>query len=323
METLPLVDKNSDDFKLLSRFINETWGSVGKDGTYPPFFPGPQPISIERKHITILNKKPYLACEKSDGTRIALVCVGWDSKRYCVAVNRAMDMRILKVSLPRAAYRGTILDTELVQTKSGKPHLMVYDGILISGTPIKHNNLTDRLEQTQQFVSSIMKLKSDKFVIKLKTFYPLDSMDQLIRAVKSNDFDYENDGLIFTPIQEPVRMGTHETLFKWKERDKNTIDFLVKERDDGTLGLYIQDRGELVFSNQIPSTRLENTPWADTLKNDVIVECQYQWETWPRWWMPVNIRTDKHHPNNRRTLYRTMVNIEENIQIQEFQNLKV
>jgi hypothetical protein len=148
-------------------------------------------------------------------------------------------------------------------------------------------------------------------------------MDQLIRAVKSNDFDYENDGLIFTPIQEPVRMGTHETLFKWKERDKNTIDFLVKERDDGTLGLYIQDRGELVFSNQIPSTRLENTPWADTLKNDVIVECQYQWETWPRWWMPVNIRTDKHHPNNRRTLYRTMVNIEENIQIQEFQNLKV
>ena len=251
--------------------------------------------------------------------RIALVCVGWDTKRYCVAVNRAMDMRILKLSLPKSAYKGTILDTELVQTKSGKPHLMVYDGILISGTSIRNNNLTDRLNQTQKFISGIMKLKSDKFVIKLKTFYSLDSMDELIHAVRSNTFDYENDGLIFTPINEPVRMGTHETLFKWKERDKNTIDFLVKNRDNGTMGLYIQDRGELVFSSQIPYTHLENTPWANKLHDDDIVECQYQWETWPRWWMPVNIRTDKHHPNNRRTLYRTMVNIEENIQIQEFQ----
>ena len=323
MRSLPLLDKKSDDFQVLSRFINETWGSVGRDGTYPPFFPGPQPISIERRHMTLLNNNKYLACEKSDGTRIALVCLGWANKRYCVAVNRSMNMRVLKLSLPKSAYKGTILDTELVDTKSGKPHLMVYDAVLISGTLVKNDNLTQRLEQTQRFVSGIMKLKSDTVVIKLKTFYPLDTMDKLIHDVRGNKFEYENDGLIFTPINEPVRMGTHETLFKWKERDKNTIDFLVKNRDDGTMGLYIQDRGELVFSSQIPYTHLENTPWANKLQDDDIVECQYQWETWPRWWKPVNIRTDKHHPNNRRTLFRTMVNIEENIQIQEFKNLKI
>jgi len=39
----------------------------------------------------------------------------------------------------------------------------------------------------------------------------------------------EMDGLIFTPINEPIRIGTHETMFKWKPRNKNTIDFLVKK----------------------------------------------------------------------------------------------
>ena len=41
-------------------FIHHVWGS--KD-----YFPGPQPISIERKHFPILKGAEYVVCEKTDG----------------------------------------------------------------------------------------------------------------------------------------------------------------------------------------------------------------------------------------------------------------
>ena len=40
------------------KFIHHVWGS--KD-----YFPGPQPISIERKHFPILKGAEYVVCENS------------------------------------------------------------------------------------------------------------------------------------------------------------------------------------------------------------------------------------------------------------------
>ena len=44
-------------------------------------------------------------------------------------------------------------------------------------------------------------------------------------------FDYETDGLIFTPAYEPAPSETFKTTwdksFKWKPPEFNTIDFLV------------------------------------------------------------------------------------------------
>jgi mRNA guanylyltransferase len=39
------------------------------------------------------------------------------------------------------------------------------------------------------------------------------------------------------------------------------------------------------------------------------------------WWKPIKVRTDKTHPNNRRTFYRTLVNIKEDIKMSEFNNI--
>ena len=49
-------------------------------------------------------------------------------------------------------------------------------------------------------------------------------MDEHLPNVKQ-----EVDGLVFTPINEPIRIGTHETMFKWKPQAKNTVDFLMKK----------------------------------------------------------------------------------------------
>jgi hypothetical protein len=127
------------------------------------------------------------------------------------------------------------------------------------------------------------------------------------------EFPYETDGIVLTPVNEPVRIGTHETLFKWKPRDENTIDFQMKWRGD-RWGMYVQEKGSLVFESELFPHDAPDFEIAE----DMIVECQYiHWDS-PRWWKPLNIRTDKTHPNNRRTFYRTMVNIAENIELKEF-----
>lgn len=305
---------NSQVYDQLKNFINESWGIVGKDGSYPPFFPGPQPISIERKHFPLLKKDDYFVCEKTDGTRIALVCLVVNSKKYTVTVDRAMRMTPVNFNMPRSAYDGTILDGEMVTTRNGKTHFMIYDGVVVGGATIKAMTLKNRIAKIDYFIKGIMRTDKDPFVIKMKTFYGLAGIKHLIMKLKHDDFPYANDGIVLTPIADPVRMGTHETLFKWKPREKNTVDFLVKLRADHTIGLYIQERGQLVFSSQYTPT----PAWAAAMKDNMIVECAYNLTEWPRRWEPLNVRTDKTHPNNRRTLSRTMVNIEEDIQLSEF-----
>ena len=81
-------------------------------------------------------------------------------------------------------------------------------------------------------------------------------------------------------------------------------------------GLYIQDKGLLYFESEL------DPHVCDWLQEDMIVECQYMTEDYPMWWKPIQPRTDKTFPNSRRTFYRTLVNIREDIQIREFYNIK-
>ena len=120
------------------KFIHHVWGS--KD-----YFPGPQPISIERKHFPVLRGAEYVVCEKTDGERHMMVATMFEGKPKCVFVNRAFDMFEVKINLNRKAYDGTILNGELYDNT-----LMVYDAILINGAPVGHLNLYERLAEAER-----------------------------------------------------------------------------------------------------------------------------------------------------------------------------
>jgi hypothetical protein len=120
-----------------------------------------------------------------------------------------------------------------------------------------------------------------------------------------NSFDYETDGLVFTPVNEPIRMGTHETMFKWKPHGRITIDFQLKNGSE----LFVQDRGVPYKEAML---HLHNR--RSDLPDGTIVECGYG----ELGWFVEKIRTDKTHANNRRTYFRTIINIRENIQLTEF-----
>jgi hypothetical protein len=298
--------------KYVIDFIHAQWGSKN-------YFPGPQPISIERKHFPILKGAEYVVCEKTDGERHMMVALTYEGKRKCLFVNRAFNMFEVPINLKKTAYDGTILDGELYGDT-----LMVYDAVLVAGQPVWNKNLNERLEASRGLMKSIIYMKSDKWRLKCKTFHEMRNfekfMDEYLPTVEQ-----KIDGLVFTPVNEPVRIGTHESMFKWKPLEKNTVDFLMKreksrEVPGATNGpmawrLYVQEKGKLYFESEIPQNRMEDEPW---FEDGAIVECMYvTWEE-PLWWKPLKRRTDKTHPNNRRTFYRTIVNIKENIQMKEF-----
>ncbi len=145
-----------------------------------------------------------------------------------------------------------------------------------------------------------MSLKNDAKKLKVKTFH-------LMCDFKSFLDDYlptvtqDIDGLIFTPINCPIKIGTHETMFKWKPKEKNTIDFQT-HLVNGEWRLYVQEKGELVFESIIPRDKMD-TSW---LRDKMIIECRYMIDDIPMWWMPIMERTDKTHPNNKLLLIVTL-----------------
>jgi hypothetical protein len=283
----------------LKQYIRQSWESDD-----PERFPGPQPVSIERRHFRLLKKQPYMVCEKTDGTRYMLACfVASDGNKVCAITDRAFKAFYLSLTIPRQ----TILDGELVETRDGKTLYMVYDAVQIGGRDVRHEPLTERLEQATKVVRGIIKSAKTTVEVRVKKMLPLEAIGCLPAL---DSFPYETDGIVFTPVLESVRIGTHETMFKWKPRDRITIDFSLQNwHTVNGWDLCVQDRGELYQEASLyPSSTLKDATVG------AIVECGYG----DRGWYPVKLRTDKTYPNNRRTYARTIVNIKENIQLNEF-----
>lgn len=289
--------------KTVINFFHRCWGvkDVGS------FFPGPQPISIERKHFGMLRSRRYAVCEKSDGVRYALVTTIFDGRKVTALVNRALHVKVVSLSMPPRASLGTVLEGELVGDQ-----FIVYDAVYVLGVDVKAMGLGDRLAHIHTCVSGIMRQSKDPFVVRVKNFYLLEHFREFVTEILPT-LSYKTDGFIFTPLDLPVRIGTHEEMFKWKPRDQNTIDFQAKwDQSRKRWNLFIQERGTLFYETDTTS---EDVP----LTEDCIVECQFM----ERYWKPIHIRTDKKHPNNRRTFYNTLKNISENIQIEEFFQISV
>lgn len=273
----------------LCAFIANAW-SV----TDPARFPGPQPVSIERRHFPLLKRQPYLVCEKTDGVRHLLA----STDDGVFLVNRAFACEKVNVRVAK----DTLLDGELVKTKGGKTLFMVYDAVRVKGEDLTHKPLTERLDAARKVVKAIIKTASAPLELRVKTMWnlkdPTPSLDS---------FEYETDGLVFTPVNEPIRTGTHETMFKWKPRERITIDFCIRNGCE----LFVQDRG---IPYKEADLHLHNV--RRDLPDGTIVECGYG----DLGWFVEKIRTDKTHANNRRTYFRTIVNIRENIELEEFTN---
>jgi hypothetical protein len=229
-----------------------------------------------------------------DGTRYLLVSFEIEGTKKVALVNRAFQTTYITYTLPK----DTILDGELVERNDGKSVFLVHDAVMIRGEDVKHLSLVERLEKARTLARSI--ISKTPFITMVKSMIPLREIGSL------KEEPYVTDGLVMTPVHEPVRSGTHETMFKWKPRHRITIDFMIQNGNE----LYIQERGRLIHEAILCGSK-------ERFPNGTIVECEYS----ENGWRIVKVREDKTYPNNRRTFLRTLVNLREDIQLKEFIDL--
>uniref|UniRef100_A0A6C0F6E3 mRNA guanylyltransferase n=1 Tax=viral metagenome TaxID=1070528 RepID=A0A6C0F6E3_9ZZZZ len=256
-------------------------------------FPGPQPISIERKHFKHLKTDKYYVANKNDGERYCLVFVQYEDHYLSALLSRTNNLYLINIRASKKCYEGTIIDGELVNNM-----FYAFDTPLICGLDVHTYAFSNRMEQIGIFERCIKRWpKTFNFIT--KEFISLEN----IKTLKENN---KCDGLIFMPETAIVSVGTHNKMFKWKPLELNTIDFLYKKGK-----VFLQTAGELTEKR----IKIETNGFQIDPNENTIVECIYLHD---KHWQVLKIRDDKLMPNSVHTYTRTLVNISENILINEF-----
>jgi hypothetical protein len=227
-------------------------------------FAGPSSVTLQVNNIATPNpaaaipnvREHYTVTDKADGER-KLLYVDVEGKVFLITTN--MQVQFSGATAPRA-FAGTLLDGEhIAQGKDGQ-HINVYaafDIYWLAGKSARDlpfaaaAGIASRLSALVETVSA-MELTGARGVgppplrLVAKTFEVADGSKTIFEACAAilrrqadGMFEYETDGLIFTPARlavgaaevgapaTPPKKATWGRSFKWKPPSQNTIDFLV------------------------------------------------------------------------------------------------
>lgn len=278
-------------------------------------FPGPNPISLERKDTVKLGRQRYYACEKTDGVRHAFFACTYKGNNVAVIIDRRLSVWLLPLrGLPRAAFQGTILDGEVAFNMRGVPaepdagfwQYLTFDAVWVSGIPVFSLPFMDRVNAVRTMLSKYREDGDDMMRMRVKEFVDMSVPGGRQRLEAHMDLAatfFKCDGMIFTPDM-PVQFGRHMEMFKFKDAEKNTVDFVVSS--GGQLGVYDQQsRSHTVVGRLLSSD-------AARVRLGAIVECSLRCAR-SKTWNLVMERTDKSTANDTYTFSKTLLNIKENL----------
>ena len=296
------------------------------------YFPGSQPVAIEKKDFEVLKEKKYVVCEKSDGERGILILINIDNKPMCFIIKRNNEILFLQLSFKKEVFEGSIFDGEIIKTKKGDWNYLIHDCMVYNSTNFMKINHDLRYAAILDLITKrYVNKETDVFNIKTKLFYPYVPNETEKKGISktwehiSKTTENKIDGLIFTPVNEPITLGRQLSLFKWKETNDNTIDLLVKKVKKD-LVLYYYKNGNNVSFRNIPTKDINHELIMDFLISNnvsesltigIIIEFKYSSEP-EELFTPYRIRDDKDKPNGEITVKNTLKNIEEDISIEDF-----
>lgn len=312
----------------------------------------PQPISINSTHIKeSLCKYPYLVAEKSDGVRYLLVLSTYKTKPIAVMIDRSFRMFPVQVVCQKKYFQGTILDGELVwehSTQQGEPQqiFLVFDMVALSGdSSIQSKSYIDRYKILQSVLNESLDVFTDtkweeksielgkkKQIVclgnayalqfRIKPLYKMKYFSSLVSSQKT--LFHKSDGFIFTPANEPVRVGKHYHMFKWKRH--HTLDFQVRiqydrKKDTHYFNFGCQNEGKYEilpkhFTFIMNDTLLELL-FHTQKKTEYIVECLVNLQEKLIICTPLCIRKDKTTPNDILIIEKTIIDIQDNVKIED------
>ena len=254
------------------------------------YFLAPKPVTLEIKNLIDYEQaigvtsilQNYAVTDKADGERMLLYI---DDTGTCYLINNTYQVKNMGIKAKSNAIYNTLLDGEYItmyQMKDTKKDMFAaFDIYFLGGDNIMNLPLMDGSKPSRY---SKLKLIMDNSYweygdttveITAKNHIQANGTDMFkaCKEILENNWKYEIDGLIFTPVDlavfsyypnqyKKVRGSSvvWEKVFKWKPPQQNTIDFLVKEKE----GIYTDEnnnnykRFELYTGYN--STQWENIP---------------------------------------------------------------
>lgn len=234
--------------------VSHMWG-LGHTRSYNP---APQPVSLSRADLPLLHHN-YMVAEKTDGTRYQLLATRYPDKyggaAVCLLISRKYEMYEIPVIAPESYFEGTLFDGELVWEYEKGRHIpprqvfLAFDVIWKAGTSTSQLPRTERL----QIIKDSLDTGTDDIILAPRNWLEKASewANQGRLVSEGNQYaltfrcksdlpakyvgetwqnrdklKHRSDGLIFTPMTEPIKTGTAWTTFKWKPH--HTIDLLWK-----------------------------------------------------------------------------------------------
>jgi hypothetical protein len=241
-------------------------------------FVGFSSISLEIPNISAVNEESdvanirnsYTVTEKADGIR-KMLYINKDGKVYFIDVN--MNVQFTGVIAENQDYHESLIDGEhVLHDKYGAfiNYYLAFDAYYIGREDIRNQPLANGASEEVFKKTRIVSLhdivtksnfqpilgKKIPLAIKEKTFYVSNSSNifKNCNIILSNEadglFEYETDGLIFTPantgigsktvgeVLPPTKM-TWKDSFKWKPPEFNSIDFLVTTKKTESGGDFV------------------------------------------------------------------------------------
>jgi hypothetical protein len=300
--------ENPEGAKLTERLAQLT-GIQKQRGRYN--FPGPNPVSIERSDYPKLRAQPYHITEKTDGVRALLCIIDFEETHVALVFDRTLTPYLFPIyHMPRALYQGTVFDGEIVYDKlENRWVFLIFDAMEIAGVPVFHLPFSERLTATITSLQFYKDRSEDAGLLRPKHFLPfLKEVEPAFHAhVDSIQKRYATDGIIFMPERDEVVYGRHNNLMKLKT--VHSIDFLVK---NGKLHIY----DETSRRNKMIGT--PTGPKKEMATEGCIVECVLDPQSKKsELWEVLSVRTDKNTSNNKFTYEKTLINMQEALNLHE------
>ena len=244
-------------------------------------FIGPSSLTLQNEHLipdtpnNILTN--YTVTDKADGERSLLFI---NSKGHIYMIDKNLEVMYTGSNTETKNIFSTIIDGEFIKYDKHKNIINLFacfDIYIINKKDVRqlpftysdsddteNQDLIDTKKTRLQYLNAVVNMIKSKsvlekkdnskpthFVIKCKTFYSTNEgtifsgCSTILSNVKDNLFNYNTDGLIFTPSDLPVggteidkpgplRKHTWSKSFKWKPPEFNTIDFLVSIKKDSS-----------------------------------------------------------------------------------------
>ena len=255
----------------------ENYDPKKHERVYSNNFIGPSPKTLQINNIVKTNdnilipniRNEYTVTDKADGERYLMII---SSKGKIYLINQNMKVLFTGTETDEKEVFNTLIDGELIlHNKNGK-FINLYASFDIYYINKKDVRPLGFIPKTSNDTKSNFRVPLLKHVISLikpksivkddiispiriesKQFYPLQQQNQNIfeacKLIMDRDkeglFEYNTDGLIFTPanmgvgVDEIGKIGkitktTWDYAFKWKPTSFNTIDFLVTTKKSKT-----------------------------------------------------------------------------------------